>query len=79
MIGHQHAGAAGLCDDAEAVACGNAQYAKPSTMSSMCSSLRARIMPCWRITPSNTASAPASDPVCDAAARAPAALLPRPW
>src|SRR3546814_1575925 len=45
-------------------------------MSSMSSSLRARTTPYWRTMPSNTASSPANDPVCDAAARAPAPKRP---
>ena len=56
--------------------CAGSQQDSTSTMSSSCSSLRTRSSPYCRATPSNTASAPASAPVWDAAARAPAAVRP---
>ena len=50
--------------------------ASASSMSSICSSLRARSTPNWRMTASNTVSVTASAPVCDAAARTPEAMRP---
>ena len=51
---------------------GSGQLAKAATRSRSCSSFRARMIPAWPKTPLYTRSAPASDPVCDDAARAPA-------